>query len=68
MKLTTNVYLHKSVNRKPLRARNSVFWRNVYEILDYIKNRYICPALTCVASLVNFLHKFHEEPVKICPK
>ena len=31
MKLTVIVYLHKSVNRKHLRARNSVFWCNVYE-------------------------------------
>ena len=31
MKLTTIMYLHESVNRKPRRARNSVFWRNVYE-------------------------------------
>ena len=44
MKLTTIMYLHESVNRKPLRARNSVFWRNVYEFLDYIKNRHICHA------------------------
>ena len=26
MKLTSIMYLHKNVNRKPLRARNSVFW------------------------------------------
>ena len=44
MKLTTIMYLHESVNWKPLRARNSVFWRNVYEFLDYIKNRHICHA------------------------
>ena len=44
MKLTTIMYLHESVNRKPLRARNSFFWRNVYEFLDYIKNHYICHA------------------------
>ena len=37
MKLSTIImYLHESINRKPLRARNSVFWRNVYEFLDYI--------------------------------
>ena len=30
MKLTTIMYLHESVNRKPLRARNSVFCRNAY--------------------------------------
>ena len=41
MKLTTIMYLRESVNRKPLRARSSVFWRNVYEFLDYIKNRRI---------------------------
>ena len=28
MKLTTIMYLHESVNRKALRARNSVFWLN----------------------------------------
>ena len=33
MKLTTIMYLHESVNWKLLRARNSVFWRNVYESL-----------------------------------
>ena len=54
MKLTTIMYLHDSVNRKPLQARSSVFWRNVYEFLDYIKNRHICHALTWVASLVKF--------------
>ena len=39
MKLTTITYLHESVNQKPLRARNSVFWLNIYEFLDFIKNR-----------------------------
>ena len=39
MKLTTIMYLHESVNQKPLRVRNSVFWRNVYEFLDYVNNR-----------------------------
>ena len=29
MKLTTIMYLHESVNQKPLRAKNSVFWRDV---------------------------------------
>ena len=29
MKLTKIIYLHESVNQKPRRARNSVFWRNV---------------------------------------
>ena len=33
MKLTKIMYLHESVNRKPLRARNSVFLRNVYKFL-----------------------------------
>ena len=64
IKLTTIMYLHESVNRQPLRARSSVFWRNVYEFLDYIKNRHICHALTCVASLVKFLYKFHENHPK----
>ena len=68
MKLTTIVHLHKSVNQKPLRVKNSVFWCNVYEFLDYIKNHYICHALPCVASLVKFLYKFHEKPAKIGPK
>ena len=68
MKLTRIIYLHKSVNRKPLRARNSIFWRNVYEFLDYIKNRHKCHALHCVASLVEFLYKFEEKQVKIGPK
>ena len=65
MKLTTIMYFHKSVNRKPFRARNSIFWRNVYEFLDYIKNRHICHALPFVASLLKFLYKFHEKPAKI---
>ena len=68
MKLTTIIYLQMSVNRKPLRARNSGFWCNVYEFLDYIKNHHICHALPCVASLVKFLYKFHEKPAKIGPK
>ena len=29
-RLNTIMYLHESVNRKPLRARNPVFRRNVY--------------------------------------
>ena len=62
------MYLHESVNRKPLRARNSTFWCNVYEILDYIKNRNVCHALPCVASLVKFLYKSHEKSSKIGPK
>ena len=63
MKLTTIMYLHESVNRKPLRVKNSVFWRNVYEFLDYVNNRHICHA-----SLVKLLYKFHEKPPKIGPK
>ena len=49
-------------------ARNSVFWHNFYEFLDYIKNRHICHALPFVASLVKVLYKFHEKPPKIGPK
>ena len=56
MKLTTITYLDESVNRKPLTAKNKVFWRNVYEFLDYIKNRHICHVLPCVASLIMFLY------------
>ena len=29
MNLTTIMYLHESVNRKPLRARNLFFWLNL---------------------------------------
>ena len=65
MKLTTIMYLHENVIRKPLRAKNSVFQRNVYEFLDYIKNHHISHALPCVASLVKFLYKFHEKPTKM---
>ena len=68
MKLTTMMYIHESVNRKPLRARNSVFWRTDYDFLDYIKSCRTCHALPCVASLVKFLCKFHEKPPKIGPK
>ena len=56
IKLTKIMYLHESVNRKPRSARNSVFWRNVYKFLDYIKNRHICHALTCITLLVRFLY------------
>ena len=67
IKLTTIMYLYESVNRKHL--RNSVFWcNNVYEFIDYIKNRDIYHALPFVASLVKFLYKFHEKPPKIGPK
>ena len=68
MKLTMIMYLHENVNRRALRARNLVFWCNVYEFLDYITNRHICHALPCVASLIKFLYKFHEKPPKIGPK
>ena len=64
MKRTTIKYFHESVNWKPLRARNSVFWRNSV-FIAYIKNRQICHALPCVVSLVKFLWKFHEKPPKI---
>ena len=68
MKLTTIMYVHESVNQRDLRARNSVFWCNVYEFLDYITDCHICHALPCVASLIKFLYKFHEKPPKIGPK
>ena len=69
MKLTTIIYLYGSVNRKPLKPlRNSVFWCNVYEFLDYIKNRHICHALPFIVSLVKFLYKFPEKSFKIGPK
>ena len=68
MKRTTIMYNHESVNRKPLGARNSVFWRNVYEFLDYIKNGDIYHALPCVASLAELLNKILEKPPKIGPK
>ena len=68
MKLTMIMDLHESVNRKPLRARSSVFWRNVYEFLDYIKNCHICYILPFFALQVNLLYKFHEKPLKIGPK
>ena len=54
MKRTTIKYFHESVNWKPLRTRNSVFWRNSV-FIAYIKNRQICHALPCVVSLVKFL-------------
>ena len=57
MKLTTIMYLHESVNRKALRARNPVFWLNFLEFLDYIKNCHASHALRCIASLVKFLYK-----------
>ena len=49
-KLTTIMHLHESVNRKPLKARNLVFWLNLYEFLDYIENHHICHALPSFAS------------------
>ena len=57
MKLTTIMYLHESVNRKALRARNLDFWINFLEFLDYIKNCHICHALAGIAPLVEFLYK-----------
>ena len=57
MKLTTIMYVLESVNRKALRARNSVFWLNFQEFLDYIKNCPICHALTGIVSLRKFLFK-----------
>ena len=39
-------------------ARNSAFWFNFYEFLDYIKIRHICHALPYIASLVKFVYKF----------
>ena len=68
MKLITTMYRRESVNRKPLRARNLVFWRNVYEVLDYIKKRQICDVLPCIASLGKYLYEFYEKPPKIGPK
>ena len=44
-KLITIMYLQNSVNRKPLKAKNSVFWCNVYECLDFMKNHHIHHAL-----------------------
>ena len=41
-------------------ARNSVFWLNFLEVLDYINNRRICLALPYVAPLVKDLFKFHH--------
>ena len=64
MKLTTIMYLHESVNRKPPRARNSVFWSNVYKCLDCVNNHHIYQALTYFISLVKFIYKFHEKHPK----
>ena len=33
MKLTTIMYLHESINRKTVRARNSFFWLNLISSL-----------------------------------
>ena len=63
MKRITIMHLHESVNRKALRARNSVFYRNAYKFLDYIRH-----ALPGLASLVKFLYKFNEKLPKIGPK
>ena len=62
------MYLNESVNRKPLRAKNSVSCRNVYEFLDCIKNRHVCHTLNCVVLLVKLLYKLHEKSPKIGPK
>ena len=64
MKLTMITYLHESVNKKPLRARSLVFWGNVYEFIDSIKNYHICHALPFVASLV----KLYTNSMKEYPK
>ena len=65
MKLISIIFLHESVNRKLLRARNSVFWRNAYGFLGYIEYRHKFHALPFVESLVNFLYKFHRKSPKI---
>ena len=57
MKLTTIMYLHESVNRKPLRARNSVFWLNL--IASLLK---LCIIWTTLGGI------FHEKPPKIGSK
>ena len=59
-KITTIMYLHESVNQKPLRARNPVFRRNVYKFLDYIKNSHI----SLKTSLGKFLYKLYENHPK----
>ena len=56
MKITTIMYSHESVKQKPLRARNSVFWLNIQEFSEVIKNRHICYVLPCIASLLTFLY------------
>ena len=53
-----------SVNKKTFRARNSVFWSNVYEFIDSIENHHICHALPFVASLV----KLYTNSMKEYPK
>ena len=54
MKLTTIMYLHDSMDRKALRARNSDFWLNFLKSLDYIENRHAmsCITLHCITSKV----------------
>ena len=54
MKLTAIMYLHWSINGKPLRSKNPVFWSNVNEFLDYIKIRHKCHTLLCAASPEKF--------------
>ena len=60
MEFTTIMYLHESVNQKAHRARNLVFWLNVWEFLDYIKNRHICHALLCITSLIKVSYKLNH--------
>ena len=40
MKLTTVMYLHESVNRKALRARNAFFWLNLIASLLKLLYKY----------------------------
>ena len=65
MKLTMIIYFPESVNWKPLRARKSVFWRNVFEFLDYIKSYHIISCITFCCITDKVLYKFHEKTPKI---
>ena len=47
IKLTTIMHLHETVNKKRLRARNSVFWLNFKEFLDYLKKK---SQMLCITS------------------
>ena len=74
MKLTTIIYLHASVNRKALGARNSVFWLNFQEFLDYIQTvTYVMHYLALhhwrsfCTNWTTFGEVFHEKPPKIGP-